>query len=544
MKKLFLLFIISVFAFSCANKHEVDLIVHNANVYTVDNDFAKAEAFAVRDGKFIAVGNNNEILNNFKAPKTIDAKGSALYPGFIDGHCHFSGYGDNITRYADLKGCKSFDEVLQRLEKHNKTNKSEWLLGRGWDQNLWDNPVFPDNKRLSEMFPDKKVALTRVDGHAGLVSESALKAAGLTANTKVEGGKVMVDKSNRPTGVLIDNAFSYVRRIIPSLTREQKAQALLNAQKNCFAVGLSAVSEAGSALNQVLLIDSLQKQGSLKMKMNIMLSPTKATLEYFLTKGVIEKERLTVRSIKMFADGALGSRGAYMIEPYSDDAKNKGLMLDSKEAYKEVCQKAFDANYQVATHVIGDGAVREMLNIYGEVLQGSNDRRWRLEHSQIVKPEDFQLFKKYSIIPSIQSTHCTSDMFWAVDRIGEERLKNAYAQQTLLDQNGWLINGTDFPIENINPIYTFYAAVARKNLEGKPEGGFQMENALSKEDALRSMTIWAAKGHFAENRQGSIEVGKEADFVMLDRDIMNVEEDKIPTTKVTALYVNGEKVTE
>jgi predicted amidohydrolase YtcJ len=523
------------FMISCNPQIPVDLIVTNANIYTIDNDFSKAQAFAVKDGKFVAVGDDDMILRHYIAEEAIDAHGDAVYPGFMDGHCHFTGYGENLIRWVDLKGCLSFNEVIERLKVHDSLYPSEWLLGRGWDQNLWEVAEFPDNEKLAETFPEKKVLLTRVDGHAVLVSKEVLELAGINQNTKMDGGMAIV-KEGRCTGVLLDNLADAAKALVPKMETAQSIQALLKAQENCMAAGLTSVTDAGQDIATIELIDSLQQAGQLKMHVNAMVNPDDETMDRFMRQGVIDKERLTVRSVKIYADGALGSRGAKLIEPYSDDPKNTGLILESDDFYRHVCQKAHDAGYQVCCHAIGDGGVRHILDIYSEYLKGQNDLRWRIEHSQVVDEADFQRYGKLSVIPSIQTTHCTSDMDWADERLGE-RIKNAYAYQQLLQQNGWVINGTDFPIEDISPIYTFYAAVARKHLDGTPTEGFQMENALTREQALRSITIWVAKGCFLENRKGSIEIGKDADFVILDRDLMTVAESDILEAKVKMCHI-------
>lgn len=523
-------------------KEKVDFIMHNAVVYTVDSDFSVASAFAVKDGKFVEVGSNRKILRNYESDNVYNAEGKAVYPGFNDGHCHFYSFGENLVRYADLKGCKSFEEVLQRVEKHQIENPSEWILGRGWDQNLWEKNEFPDNRILDELFPEKKIYLIRIDGHAALASEKVLDIAGISGQTEIEGGDILLDKMGVPTGILIDNACDLVKDYIPELTVDERIKALMSAQSKCFEVGLSSVTDAGLRMDKIELIDSLQQTGKLKMRINAMLDHDEATVNHFLNLGIIEKERLTVRSVKLYADGALGSRGAKLLEPYTDDTLTDGLILHDKDFYMDICRRAYDANYQVNTHCIGDAASRYMLNIYASFLKGKNDRRWRIEHAQVINPEDFKLFGENTVIPSIQSTHCTSDMLWAIERLGVERLKTSYAQQLLLQQNGWIINGTDFPIESINPLLTFYAATIRKNLDGVPENGFQMENALSRKDALRSMTIWPAKGSFEENRKGSIEKGKDVDFVVLSNDIMKADESEILKTKVLQLYILGEKV--
>ena len=507
-----ILFLIALIMSSCHQKTPVDLIVHNAKIYTVDADFSMAEAFAVKDGKFVAVGNENDIVGHYQAAETIDAEGKPVYPGFMDGHSHFSGYAENLVRWADLKGCQSFDEVLDRLKVHDSLHPAEWLLGRGWDQNLWTPAEFPDNRRLAEEFPGRKVLLTRVDGHAVLTSQEVLDLAGITASFQMDGGLAQVQNC-RCTGILLDNAADMVKALVPPMTREEKIHALLIAQENCWNVGLRSVTDAGLDIETIELIDSLQEAGLLKIHVNAMVNPDDATMDHFMSQGIIDKDKLTVRSVKIYADGALGSRGAKLLEPYSDAPETSGMILESDDFYRHVCQKAYDAGYQVCCHAIGDGGVHHILDLYSEFLQGENDLRWRIEHSQVVAEEDFQRYHDYSIIPSIQTTHCTSDMEWAGERLGPERIRNAYAYQRLLQQNGWLVNGTDFPIEDISPLKTFDAAVNRR--------GFQMENALTPEQALRSITIWVAKGCFLENRKGSIEVGKDADYVILDNDIMN-----------------------
>lgn len=516
---------------SCNPKTSVDLIVHNANIYTVDANFSQAHAFAVKNGKFVAVGEDRQIMQHYTAKEVIDAQGNAVYPGFMDGHCHFMGYGENLVRWADLKGCHSFEEVVERLKIHDSLYPSDWLLGRGWDQNLWEEAEFPDNQRLSETFPNKNVLLTRVDGHAVLISKEVLEMAGINENTKMDGGMAIV-RGGRCTGVLLDNMADAAKALVPKMEKELRILSILKAQEKCMAVGLTSVTDAGLDITSIELIDSLQQAGQLKMHVNAMVNPDDETMDYFMRQGVIDKDRLTVRSVKIYADGALGSRGAKLLEPYSDDPSNNGLILESDKFYHHVCQKAYDAGYQVCCHAIGDGGVRHIMDIYSEFLKGKNDLRWRIEHSQVVDGVDFQRYGKLSVIPSIQTTHCTSDMDWADERLGAERIKNAYAYQKLLQQNGWVVNGTDFPIEEISPIYTFYAAVARKHLDGTPSEGFQMENALTREQALRSITYWVAKGCFLEDRKGSIEVGKDADFVMLDRDLMTAEEQEILDAKV------------
>ncbi len=524
---------------SCGQeKQKADLLVVNARVYTVDDHFDTVTAFAVKDGRFIAVGSTEGIQGKYEAPKVVDAGGKAIYPGFNDGHSHFLGYGLSKTMNADLVGTTSFDDVIERTKQHRQQYSGEWILGRGWDQNDWQVEEFPTKEKLDEAFPDVPVVLRRIDGHALIANTEALKRAGVTVQTSVDGGEIL-KKNGQLTGVFIDNAMDLILNVIPPPTKAQKIKAL-KADMDCLAAGLTTVTDAGLDKADILLIDSLQKAGELHLRIYAMMSPTKENFEYFYKKGPYFTGKLTVSAVKLYIDGALGSRGALLVEPYTDDPGNYGLQLHPESYYEEMCRKAYDAGFQVNTHAIGDSGNRIMLKTYAKYLKGPNDRRWRVEHAQIVQPDDLHYFKDYNIIPSIQTTHCTSDMYWAEDRLGPERIKTAYAYHDLLQQNGWLINGTDFPVEGISPLRTFYAAVARKDLKGWPEGGFQPENGLTREEALRSITIWPARGSFEEDFKGSIETGKAADFVMLDKDIMQVAEEELPTVNVLATYVNGE----
>ncbi len=527
---------------SCNQKEKADLLVYNAKVYTVDDNFTVVSALAVKDGKIVAVGNDDEIKSLYQAKNMLDAGGKPVYPGFNDGHSHFLSYGLTTITNADLVGTQSFDEVVSRVIEHHKNYNSEWVLGRGWDQNDWEVKEFPTKEKLDKAFPNIPVVLRRIDGHALIANTEAMKRAGIHPQSMVAGGEILVNEKREPTGVFIDNAMSLIERVIPEPSLNQKITALKTAQNNCFAVGLTTVSDAGLDKEDILLMDSLQKAGTLKMRIYAMMNPNGENYDYFLPKGPLHTGRLTVSSIKMYADGALGSRGALLLKPYSDEPGHYGLQLHSLAYYDFVCKKAFDAGFQVNTHAIGDSGNRIILKIYAKYLTGPNDKRWRIEHAQVISPADFHYFKDYNIIPSIQTTHCTSDMYWAEERLGPERIKTAYAYHVLLMQNGWLINGTDFPVESISPLLTFYAAVARKDLKGWPPGGFQIENALTRKEALRSITIWPAKGSFDEQFKGSLEVGKAADFTILEDDIMTIPENKIPTLKIIATFIDGEKV--
>jgi len=525
---------------SCLMKEETDLIIHNATIYTVDNTFSKAAAMAVKDGKIIAIGAEREILNKYKAKEAIDAGTRPVYPGFIDAHCHFLGYGLSLQQ-VDLVGTKSFDEVIEKVVVFSKNNTSVWITGRGWDQNDWEVKEFPNKEKLDSLFPNTPVFLKRIDGHAALINSEALTRAGITAETKTDGGIIEV-KNGELTGILIDNAIDLVSSRFPPPSKEQITKAFQNAEKDCFAVGLTTVDDAGLDKEIIDLIDSLHREGLLKMRIYAMINPARENLDYYSENGQLKTDRLNVRSFKFYADGALGSRGACLIEPYSDEPGNSGLLLNDAEYLKQMAQKIYDMEFQMNTHCIGDSANRLMLDIYGEILKGTNDKRWRIEHAQVIHPTDFEKFARYNIIPSVQPTHATSDMYWAEDRLGPERVKGAYAYKQLLEQNGMIALGTDFPVEDIKPLNTFYAAVSRKDNRSFPEGGYQIENALTREEALRGMTIWAAIANFEENEKGSLEVGKFADFVILDGDIMKTPLDKIQNIKVVSAFVNGEEV--
>lgn len=526
---------------SCNRHQKVDLIILNAKVYTSDSAFSVKEAVAVSDGKIVFVGTTAEIKQLYESDSTIDLKGKTMLPGLMDAHCHFKGLAEGLVRWVDLKGTKSFEEVINRIREFHSQHPNQWILGRGWDQNDWDIKTFPSKDLLDKEFDSIPVALTRVDGHAMLANSCLLHQVGITAKTKVSGGEIMLT-NGQPNGMLIDNAMGLITPHIPALSNELLEQGLLKAQEVCFSLGLTSVVDAGLEYNEIQLIDKLQKSGQLKIRIDAMLSPSEENISNYLQNKPYKTDRLRVGSIKFYADGALGSRGALLIDPYADDEHKCGLRIENPDHFQTYCEMAYKSGFQVNTHAIGDSAVRLMLQVYSSVLKSKNDRRWRIEHAQVVHPADFDLFGKYSIIPSVQPTHATSDMYWAAQRLGNERIKNAYAYKRLLMQNGWMPLGTDFPIESVNPIYTFYAATQRKDLQGFPDTGFQIENALSQQEALYGMTIWAAQASFLEKEIGSIEVGKAADFTVLDTDILTTEPANIPLTKVNCVFISGECV--
>lgn len=535
MKKLLLIILIIIT--SCSKHESVDLIVYNANIYSVDGNFDKTEAFAIKDGKFIKVGTSKDIHNSYVSKEVIDAKGQTILPGLIDAHCHFYGLGLN-QQIVDLVGTTSFDEVLERLVTFQKSKQTNFLQGRGWDQNDWDIKEFPTKEKLDYLFPDIPVVLRRIDGHAVLVNQKALDLAKINLKTNVQGGEIVIENGNL-TGVLIDNPMDLIDSIIPKPSTKTKIQALLDAQKICFDLGLTTVDDAGLDKNIIQLIDSLHQTGDLQIRIYAMVSNKPENLDYFLSKGKLKTDKLNVSSVKVYADGALGSRGATLKAPYADKHNHFGAMVTHPDYIEALADRLMKSDYQMNTHAIGDSANVVVLKAYEKALKGQNDRRWRVEHAQVITDKDIDYFKKPNIIPSVQPTHATSDMYWARHRLGKERIKGAYAYKNLLNASETIALGTDFPVEQVNPFYTFYAAVARKDLKQYPESGFQKENALTREETLKGMTIWAAYSNFEENEKGSIEVGKFADFVIIDRDVMQINEDSIPETKVLKTFVGG-----
>lgn len=552
----------SLVLLACSTKkQEVDLLIHNAVIYTVDSSFSVQQAMAVKDGKIIETGSNEQILNAYTAKEIKNIEGNAIFPGFIDAHCHFLNYGLGLQK-VDLVGTTSFENMVQVVKdfvvKSDQTPKPstgenvQWIEGRGWDQNDWDLKEYPTKDQFDSIFPNTPLVLKRIDGHAVLVNSAALKLAGLDNKTKINGGELIKDAKGNLTGVLIDNAVDLVTGKIPLPSKEKLFNALLAAQENCFAVGLTTIDDAGLMKYEIDAIDELQKSGKLKMRIYAMLSDSAPNYKYYLEKGPYKTDQLNVRSFKFYADGALGSRGACLLQNYNDKKDWKGFLLNTKSHFEEGAKLMYQKGFQMNTHCIGDSASRIMLYIYNLAPNVAFDperklqkdvikqMRWRIEHSQVTNVNDFEWYE--GIIPSVQPTHATSDMYWAAERLGTEREKGAYAYKALLNAAGKIALGTDFPVEDISPFKTFYAAVFRKDSKGFPKGGYQMENALTREETIKGMTIWAAYSNFEEHEKGSLEKNKFADFVILDTDLMTCEEAKILSTQVLQTFVNGKCV--
>lgn len=526
---------------ACQPKPKVDLILHHAVIYSVNDSFAVAEAMAVNDGHIVALGSNDAILAKYDAFETRDAAGKFIYPGFIDAHSHFTGYSLGLQQ-VELEGTTSWDEVVAKVKAAADANSQPWIIGRGWDQNDWTVKTFPDKARLDSLFPNTPVFLVRVDGHAAIVNQAAFDVANIQADQANITGGVVEKKNGKLTGILIDNAVDLVAEKIPRPTIGQYERSWQQGEAKCFAAGLTTVSDCGLELREALLLDSLQRAAKLYIHVYVMLSDNEPNWKWLRQKGAYKTDRINIGGMKFYADGALGSRGACLLHDYTDKPGWTGFLLKDKTYFEEQAAEMVKTKLQMCTHAIGDSANHEILRIYASVLKGKNDKRWRIEHAQVVDSADFAQFGRYSIVPSVQPTHATSDMYWAGDRLGPQRIRTAYAYQQLLKENGWLPLGTDFPVEDISPLKTFLAAVGRVDAKGYPAGGFQAENALTREQALRGMTIWAAKAAFEEEEKGSLETGKMADFIILDQDLMKVPVAGILSVKVLSTYIGGKNV--
>ncbi len=538
---LFVIFALFCFALSsCYQGDQADLIIHNAQIYSCDEDFTVYEAMAIRDGKILQLGPEREILNGYKCDQIIDAQMRPIYPGFYDGHCHFLGYAKSLSE-VDLNGSNSFEEVVERVKAYEATNELEWIQGRGWDQTLWAVDSFPNNAIFNDLFPDKPLLIRRVDGHAALANAKALEIAGITSETKIDGGFIGVENGVL-TGLLLDNAYDSVAKHIPQMAPDKKLTFLQKAENNLFAAGLTSINDAGiEAVDRELYVN-WYANSDLRIKDYAMLFPDNENMNFATKEGIYKKGNLHIRSFKIIADGALGSRGACLLKPYTDEHDHLGFMLRDSAALFDIASLAKEIDYQINTHCIGDSANRTMLNIYAQVIQDKLDHRWKIEHAQVLAESDFDLFEAIRILPSVQPTHCTSDMRWAEERLGSERIVFAYAYKKLLEKAGKVVLGTDFPIERIYPLETFYAAVTRMDRDGYPTEGFYPNEVLTREEALKGMTIWAAFSNFEENERGSLEEGKAADFVMLTQDIMKIEASEILSTFVVQTYLDGEMV--
>jgi hypothetical protein len=526
-----------------------DLIVTNARIYTVDDSRPVVAAMAVRDGRIAFAGSTREAMA-LKGPSTkvLDLSGKTVIPGMVDAHAHLLGLGQSL-KTVPLYGAKSYDEVIARVVAGAKgVPAGQWILGRGWDQNQWGDTRFPTHDALSRALPNNPVYLTRVDGHAGLANAAAMKAANVTAASKdPSGGRMERTASGEPTGVFVDNAKELLERAIPSDTRAQTRENLRAAIAESHKWGLVGLHDAGESRTTIDIVEEMAKAGEFDFRLYMMIGDDSAALVHYLARGpqsALYDNRLWIRTIKLYADGALGSRGAALLEPYNDDAKNNGLLLSAPAHIQDVASRALKAGFQVATHAIGDRGNRIVLDAYEAALKNNPvaDHRFRVEHAQIINHDDIPRFAQLGVIPSMQAVHQTSDMYWAGTRLGEGRLLGAYAWRSLLNTGIVVPNGSDFPVEAVNPLLSFHSAVSRQDAENWPAGGWLPEQRMTREEALKSMTIWPAFAGFQESMMGSLTAGKLADFVILDRDIMTVADRDILGTAVLATYIGGKPV--
>lgn len=526
-----------------------DVIMTGGRIYTVDPSRPFADGMAIKDGKVLFVG-PAALAMNFKGASTqfVDLQGNTVIPGMIDAHVHLGGLGSAL-RNVDLVGTSSYDEVIARVVERAKTIPAcTWIIGRGWDQNDWTNTRFPTHEALSRAVPNHPVYLVRVDGHAALVNTAAMKAAGVTAATKdTRGGKLERNADGSPTGVLIDDAMAQVGSRIPERSKDEVRLATAAAIAESNRWGLTGIHDAGVGRSEVALYEEMAKEGAFTLRSSIMIQPDDSSLAMFFRRGPqsgLYNGTLWIRSIKAYSDGALGSRGAALLEPYADDHTALGLIRTSPERFKYLAVEALKNGFQLNSHAIGDRGNRMVLDAIEAALQEvpGTDHRFRIEHAQIIHSEDIPRFAKLGVIPSMQASHQTSDMYWAGNRLGQNRLLGSYAWRSLLNTGVIIPNGSDFPVEQVNPLISFHAAFTRQDANNWPVGGWLPQEAMTREEALKSMTIWAAHSAFMEKEVGSLEAGKYADFVILDQDIMRVPGDLVLKTRVLSTWVGGKAV--
>ena len=559
-----ILFISLLMTAACTSKEPADLVIKGGRIYTVNSNNEVAEAIAVTGDRITFVGSNTEVTE-FIGDETevIDLKGKTLTPGFIEGHGHLMGVGYNELN-LDLANVESYQEMIERVKLAvARSAPGEWIIGRGWHQDKWDVKPdimvkgFPVHAALSEVSPDNPVFLRHASGHAGFANAKAMEISGVNAlslekykNEEGEGGEVIRDALGNPTGLFNERAMNLIDEHIPDNTRETDARALELAIKACHENGITSFHDAGARRNEIELYQEFKRDGKLGVRLYVMVTGGDPSLVYeWLKRGpeIDSNGVLTVRSIKLNCDGALGSRGAWLLEPYTDRPDFSGMATLPMDTVMKISREALKHNFQVCSHAIGDRANREILdryeNAFREDPSNAGDHRFRIEHAQHIDPADIPRFAALGVIPAMQAIHMSSDRPWAIDRLGERRIKEgAYMWQALLTSGARIVNGTDAPVEPLNPIPSFYAAVTRKTLKREPEGGYEPEQKMTRSQALQSYTIDAAYGAFEEMIKGSIEPGKLADFTIFTHNLMTIPEDSILQTKVFMTIVGGKQV--
>jgi predicted amidohydrolase YtcJ len=536
---------------SAAAAVAVDVVVLASRIYTVDAARPFATAMAVRDGRVVFVGSVSGAMA-LRGPRTrvVDYGARTIVPGITDAHAHMLGLGEALSN-VDLVGTASYDEVIARVVARAKTAPpGAWIFGRGWDQNRWGDTRFPTQEKLSAAVPDHPVVLGRVDGHAVLANAMAMKAAGVMAATHdPDGGRILRDAAGNPSGVFVDNAMGLLERAAPPLTRAERKSALLAAVAEANRWGLTGIDDAGESRTTIELYEELAKAGRLTLRAYVMIADDSADIAYYFKLGprsALYDGHLWVRTIKLYADGALGSRGAALLDPYADDPGNTGLLVSPPEHLRAVAVEALKHGFQVATHAIGDRGNRVTLDAYESALKEvpTADHRFRVEHAQVIDRADIPRFAELNVIPSMQAVHQTSDMYWAAKRLGPSRVLGAYAWRALLQTGVIIPNGSDFPVEAVNPLLSYHSAITRQDAQNWPPGGWQPWEAMTREEALKSITIWPAVAGFQESVLGSLTPGKYADFVVYDRDIVRAAPDEILAAQVVATWVGGAAVYE
>ena len=536
---------------ACSNeKQSTTTIMANINGYSFDNNrqLQQFQTFVFDNGRVLATGDST-IEDNYPDANVIDGEGLTLLPGITDAHGHVSSLGYALLQ-IDLRGATSARQVSSLITKYAKEKPFlNWIQGRGWNQVLWPGQQYPTAQILDELISDRPVWLERIDGHAGWANSKALALAGINANTiSPPGGEIIRDRTGNPTGILIDNAMALVNQVIPPPTDEEMAAALVAATSHLLRLGITSVHDAGVSAREHDYYRQLANNGNLDVRLYSMISSTDPELGRILSAGPSNDplDLYSARSVKVYTDGALGSRGAALLEPYSDRVGHSGLLLTSKEQLRAIFSQSIQAGFQVAIHAIGDKGNRigldEVEHAYTTI--GGRELRHRIEHSQVVALEDIPRFKSLDVIPSMQPTHATSDMNMAEDRLGSKRLKGAYAWRSFLDQGSVLVSGSDFPIELANPFHGIHAAVTRQNQVNEPDGGWISEQAMTTEEAVRSFTIDAAWAAHQEMVLGGLTEGKWADFILVDQDLFAIPANELWKTTVVETWLAGKLVYE
>lgn len=538
-----------IIAACAAAPEDGSLIVTAAHIYTADSVQPSVEAFVVRGGRFVFVGSRDSAMT-YRAPGTrlLELGDATVVPGLADAHAHLVDLGFYLQS-VDLRGLDSYEDVVRRVAERARTvPPGRWISGYGWDQNRWPGKRFPTSAALDSAVPDHPVLLDRIDGHAVLANHAAMEAAGITPRVKdPDGGRIERLAGGQPSGVFVDNAMSLVRRAVPAPTDDEIRSAVIAAAKDANRWGLVSVQDMGEPRRNIEQIEAVAREGKLPLRVYVMVADDSADLAHYFTRGpqsALYGGHVWVRGVKLYADGALGSRGAALLAPYADDPGNRGLLVSSEQHLEQRTEAALRHGFQVSTHAIGDRGNRNALDAYEAALKvvPTSDARLRVEHAQVLSPADIPRFATLGVIPSMQSSHQTSDMRWAEDRLGPERVKGAYAWRSLLNTGVIIPNGTDFPVEQVNPFITFHSAITRQDSTGYPAGGWYPDQRMTREEALKSMTIWPAHAAFQDSIMGSITTGKFADFTVLSQDIMTVPAEQIIRTHVAATYVGGDPV--